>query len=273
MFFGWHRQGGNFTNVAKTSSLKLLTEWHEQTGKSGFLELQSVFFKDTDIPGAKGLAIRGDWSEAWSHTLSELRPLVESGAVIGVHLGDELVWNNVTWRDLDLVATQVKHDLPNLVVYYDEGGAPLWSEPCRNINHLECDYPHVPSAIDVVSTDDYLSLALPRSNHGQPETFYNRYLYPKMLSHQKAMVIPPVSNLSLCQNHSQTVHDLDTCVLDETKRYLRWIEHDARIVGLDAFHFGTYGHDIGLEDLPLTRACYATLAAQLLRAGARPRPL
>eukprot|EP01052_Picozoa_sp_SAG31_P014703 SAG31_NODE_922_length_10976_cov_8.838742_11_plen_81_part_00 len=68
----------------------------------------------------------------------------------------------------------------------------------------------------------------------------------------------------------QTKEALDACILNQTIGYLRWIEDDEKIVGIDAFHLGSYGQtDTGLVDLPQSLACYATLGAQLL--GAQPR--
>jgi hypothetical protein len=65
----------------------------------------------------------------------------------------------------------------------------------------------------------------------------------------------------------QTNAALDDCILNQTIEYLRWIDTDEKIVGIDAFHLGTYSaHDPGLVDLPKSLACYATLAAQLLEA-------
>ena len=82
------------------------------------------------------------------------------------------------------------------------------------------------------------------------------------------MVIPPVYNVSsLCgTGFMHSVYALDSCILNQTQMYLRWIEQDERIVGLDGFHFGTYGkYDVGLQDLPRSKDCYARLGDQLTR--------
>eukprot|EP01047_Picozoa_sp_COSAG01_P081484 COSAG01_NODE_16265_length_1253_cov_6.086655_2_plen_161_part_00 len=157
------------------------------------------------------------------------------------------------------------------------------------MNHLRTEYPHVPEAVDFVSTDDYGSINVPAGwNASQVKRLanaryqYPRFLYPKMLPHQKVWVIPPVYNVSFGDCHGkgecktseegvprecpmlQTKAALDDCILNQTLGYLRWIEQDERIVGLDAFHLGSYGeHDTGLLDLPKSLDCYATLGKQL----------
>lgn len=43
----------------------------------------------------KGLMVRPDALSRWAATLSEIRPLVDGGIIVGVHVGDELVWNKL----------------------------------------------------------------------------------------------------------------------------------------------------------------------------------
>lgn len=63
----------------------------------------------------------------------------------------------------------------------------------------------------------------------------------------------------------QTNAALDDCILNQTMGFLRWIESDSMIAGINAFHLGTYSaDDPGLVDLPKSLDCYATLATQLL---------
>jgi len=110
-----------------------------------------------------------------------------------------------------------------------------------------------------------------------PDHFYAKFLFPLLLPHQKVWVVPPVANLSdaistsftNCSAHGNSTaiirdfETLDACVMEESVRYLRWIEKDARIAGIDGFHWGSYGADIGLGDMPKSRACYEKLGAQL----------
>jgi hypothetical protein len=54
--------------------------------------------------------------------------------------------------------------------------------------------------------------------------------------------------------------------------YLRWIDADDKIVGLDAFHLSTYGKapgfvDYGTVSMPKTLDCYLTLGDQLNAKG------
>jgi hypothetical protein len=163
---------------------------------------------------------------------------------------------------------------------------------------MRTEYPHIPAAVDYVSTDVYASIN--GDWHNAPWQ-YPKYLYPKMLPHQRAFVIPPSFNVSFadchgpgeCADNGPTpprgectgrtparkctnarglkcpaitdIAKLDACILNQTIGYLRWIEADEMIVGLDAFHLNEGSvFDVGLADMPRSIECYATLGAQLV---------
>ena len=62
-----------------------------------------------------------------------------------------------------------------------------------------CRYPHIPAAVDFVSTDDYGSINTGGLNASQIKRLsnapyqYERFVYTKLLPHQGVFVIPPVS--------------------------------------------------------------------------------
>ena len=88
--------------------------------------------------------------------MPQLKPLIETKVLIGFMLGDELVWNNISWINLNTTANQVKKDCPDAFLFYNEGGAPLWGS--YNVNHMHTEYPKIPPAVDFVATDDYATL-------------------------------------------------------------------------------------------------------------------
>lgn len=259
-FFGWNAANGSFTNVAQSSSLEVLERFFNETGRPGILELQNIFFERTQAVGMRGLELRTDYRSRWAVAASNIRA-VDPRVVVGFQLGDELVWNGVTWAQLNATSVLVKTTFPHLFIHYDEGGKPLYHSPCMNVNHQVCEYEHVPDAIDYVSTDDYL----PFSAHNAARMFYEKFLFPKMRPHQRVWVIPPTFNSSeTCPGVGTSIEAIDACLLNQTLSYLRWADADDRVVGIDAFHFGTYGADVGLVGLPRTLECYRTLGQQLV---------
>jgi hypothetical protein len=178
---------------------------------SGILELEGTFFAPTNATrnGKKmrGLMMRPDGEQAWAKLLPQVRALVKQKILVGFMLADEPVWNNISWVDLNTTANLVKRDCPEPFLLYNEGGAPLWGN--YNVNHMRTVYPSIPFAVDFVSTDDYGSVNTAGFNATQIKRLsnaqyqYPRFLYPKMHPHQKAFVIPPLSNMSFYDCHGQ----------------------------------------------------------------------
>ena len=226
-------------------------------------------------------------------------------------LSGRLLWNNITWNQLNATSALVKAAFPTLYVFYNEGGAsfaqalselvhvfhmrhsievrqsarlPLPGAPFyakRNINHYEVDWGtgFFPTAIDYVSRDDYASMT---AKWGAEHQYYE-YVFKRMLPHQLAWVVPPVFNVTQNPAHStltnctasaqQDLSMLDACTRDEAVRYLRWIDAEDRLVGMSAFHYSTYPpYDLGLVSLPKTLQCYQDLAAQLIQHASKNSP-
>ena len=289
-------------SMSQTASVEGIQSNFASSGRSGMLEVAGIFFgpmqtvhKGATNPNGKamrGLAYFGDAAAKanWTKLVNQIKTLVGAKrAIAGFNLGDELVHNNISWSRLNSTAALVKAAFPDAFVFYNEGGDPLYGR--SNMNGYQVIYPSIPPAVDYVSTDVYHSLADEWEN-GKfhpvllPDHFYAKYLFPLLLPHQGVWVVPPVSNLSdwnntvftNCSAHGNStaiIRDhkvLDACVMEESVRYLRWIERDARIAGIDGFHWGSYGADIGLRDMPKSRACYEKLGAQLSALKAAPSP-
>jgi len=262
-FYAWNIQTGNWTNLGQSSALKPLQAFHNMsTGgdvKQGMLELSSVFFQPMQEVNAslKGLTLRQDAYSQWEAQIPAIQAAVDEGAVQGFFLGDELVYSNITWDQLNRTASLVKQTFPSCFLYYNEGGSPLYGG--SNINGFHEPYPFVPHSFDFVSSDDYHSIDTQES----PRWFYEKYLYPKMSAAQRAFVVPPVFAWLWRANTTVTSWDLQQ--LEEGHGYIQWIGQDSRIVGVNGFHLASYPpQDLGLSyPLPLTLQCYQALATQL----------
>jgi hypothetical protein len=105
---------------------------------------------------------------------------------------------------------------------------------------LGSSYPHVPAAIDLVSSDDYGDMSQVKNT----KWFYNKFLYPKcvsaatasaaaaccsrlsdqrrflsyrLLPHQRVMLIPPTYNVTCCA--APSLPDVDACLLKQMRLY------------------------------------------------------
>ena len=111
-FYGWHPSDGNFTNIAQSPSPKGLVEFYNETGKPGILELEGVFFTGAAKP-LRGMVMKPGGAEAWKAMIPTLQPLVDQKIIVGFMLGDEIVWNGVSWKDLNSTAALVKNAFPD----------------------------------------------------------------------------------------------------------------------------------------------------------------
>ena len=91
--YGWHAAMANFTNVAQSSSLHEILQFHNDTGRPGILELQGVFFAAAPKP-RRGQVVKPSGLADFTAMLPTLRPLIQQKILIGFMLGDEIVWNN-----------------------------------------------------------------------------------------------------------------------------------------------------------------------------------
>ena len=184
-FYGWHPSNGNFTNVGQSPEPKGLEEFYNATGKPGIMELESVFFTAAVKP-LRGMVMKPGGAADWKALIPTIKPLVDKKIIIGFMLGDEIVWNGVSWTDLNATALLVKSSFPSAFLYYNEGGAPLWGN--YNVNHQKLPppgYPHIPDAVDFVSTDDYGQMITTGMNASTIHKLanapnqYQRFIYPR----------------------------------------------------------------------------------------------
>ena len=131
------------------SSTAAFPKLQERGFGPSLLHVREVLFMDRHAP-TRGL--RPDYKERWNATLEQLRPLIASGAAMGVFLGDELCWDCVSHAELTTAAELVRATLPDLlpavaeragqarpVIYYNERSnsvsLPLWdAEQSANAN-------------------------------------------------------------------------------------------------------------------------------------------
>ena len=269
-FYSWHTRTGNWSQIGQASDYQELIEFHTMTGRSSMLEAQSIFFKPIPANAGKGpnghplrgLTIREDWKEKWMAVVNTLTNasvngkgnLIQMGIIKGFMLGDELMWNNITWPQLNETANAIKASFPQTYTMYTEGGAALYAQ--RNINGYHQHYPHVPMAIDFMSSDDYGTMY----KYKNPQWFYDSFVYPFVKAkHQSVWVIPPSFKVGKHQRGNLTS---DEWCLNQTYGYLDWIEQDQCITGSDAFYFDIAG---GLLELPKTLECWQQVSAQMIQ--------
>eukprot|EP00040_Diaphanoeca_grandis_P015028 m.76471 g.76471 ORF g.76471 m.76471 type:complete len:143 (-) comp24899_c1_seq1:923-1351(-) len=107
----------------------------------------------------RGLAMKPTAMKDWAAMVEEIKPLVDRGIIKGFMLGDELIWNNITWDELNLTATVVKTTFPQAFTYYNEGAGPLYGK----------SYAHTERERDVDAGHDHTNTCREREREGKKE--------------------------------------------------------------------------------------------------------
>ena len=250
-------------------SFAIGTEQNITTITEAFREYNMTFFwaiPGSGISGGKpmGVWVRGKhgglnatWRQFMSRALDQVVPLIKSGAVIGVYLGDEVVCSGVSADDVTQVAEYTRSRIgPTALIYLNEcGGGNSWTGP-GSIGK------QVPAAIDIISIDTY---DLHNGTHEviKARTFYESTVFPRLRPHQSAFVVPGLVGSSV--GHAKPGAEEDRQNLVKLNGYYEWAKADKRVTGLHPWHWWTRNkkHDPrpgpgpyywGAEDFKLTRA-------------------
>ena len=262
-----HLQG----NTLQSNS-SLLSAWE----KYGFPSVLDV----EDLGGGfnDGLYSRGGFNHThlnprWKSLIdgvlaSALPHIGKTKAIRGIFLGDEPCCGGLPAAELDELATHVKTKLvgTGAFIYVNEcsspfvgispghDGCPVGSDFCPFSGLMGAK---IPSALDFISVDMY------KSNNGTEPAivrqFYEESVYPKLAAHQSTWVVPgtfaqPAPYVSLAESTK--------VMLEKINGYWSWAQNDTRVVGINPWHWGTWGsmqkgddiYKLGAHDFPAVRA-------------------
>ena len=149
-------------------------------------------------------------------------------------------------------------------------GALLWTNECWGLF-----YPPnvaIPPSLDFISVDRYVSPLLENAT-GRKEVdlvrrTYESYIFPKLGTGQRALVIP--GTFACDEAGALPLADADAQVAAKLEAYGAWADADARVAGFVPWHFnnrstgeGTQNDPcdmrVGLEALPRARAKLALM--------------
>eukprot|EP00656_Telonema_subtile_P019314 TRINITY_DN20588_c0_g1_i1.p1 TRINITY_DN20588_c0_g1~~TRINITY_DN20588_c0_g1_i1.p1 ORF type:complete len:301 (+),score=38.93 TRINITY_DN20588_c0_g1_i1:174-1076(+) len=231
-----------FANLGLSSNLTTLS-----TGAA--LSMKGLF--KVQLYLVYGGRLLPNWQARWANLSSELQPWVANKTVWGFHLGDELTWAGLPFEDLDALAGVIANTTwrggEKPVVYYNDGkGAIVDGKTCAGD---PVNFSHVPAGIDWISFDYYNPPA------SIVRGWYETGLYPKMLPHQHAVLVPGASGSAHWPTGPPPGWDASAMV-DRAHEYFAWAAEDPKVVGLIPWHwktlnYSTGGHwELGIESIP-----------------------
>jgi hypothetical protein len=121
-----------------------------------------------------------EWSTRLAAFGAAVRPLLKSGACVGVFLGDELMaaWD-LSWSDLSYVADGLRAELGPAALLYENDA----------FHQGLLDMPHVPSSLNFFSADGDYGWN-PFEGATGIKAAYEKHILAKLLPNQTAFVVP-----------------------------------------------------------------------------------
>ena len=217
------------------------------------------------------ITIAPDWKARWQAALREIRPLIASGAVVGVFLGDEHLYFGVTLAEVKLVADQIRGDFPAAIIYMNEAPDVAMCGYSKANVTLFADGECLPQNVDWFGFDFY---------HQDPSSWldareaYRHHVYPRFSRPDQRVV--PVSlgyqegNLTAAEAAS-----LDAFCAENAIEFLKFGLEDPRVVGLFPFYWaggtrhpdGSITGGAGISLLPRCAAAYKAIGELIIAAG------
>ena len=110
------------------------------------------------------------------------------------------------------------------------------------MNDCVGNWPHIPPELDLVGMDRYMLSSNGMDEVAGTKAYYESAIFPKLAPHQRAMIVPGLVGCSLNSSYGQTVpkEDQEQALLQKLEGYYRWAKSDARIAGINSWHFNHY---------------------------------
>ena len=234
----------------------------------------------TTIPGR--MILWPDFSLRLQALLAQAAPLRASGAVLGLNLGDELVWNCLSQDNLTVAAEAVRAACPRgekgCTLWYNEAAvfrAGAFKDSCGNANGAF----RVPPALDWFSVDIYhMDGTVQGWVQEYVAGFYDAYIFPLLSPGQRAVLVPGSfgSDVNHYPNGTYVCSRgcYDAMIAHDAADFQAWAAADARIAAVMPWNWAgcpscngsrwTPPHtccmdEIGTKDMPQAAAAWKAL--------------
>lgn len=184
------------------------------------------------VPGWE--AVLDGWLSA------EVLPRVANGTAAGVFLGDELCCHNSScWAaTIDPIAAHLRARLGADALLYENDcvDSVVGASGQPPLERVSVD-------LNFVSADMYVGYEPGGNGTVEPEAvrrFMTAELYPRMMANQSVFVVP---GTFACSNLTyMSLEESSRIVVDKLDGYFEWAKADARVAGINPWHFNYRDH-------------------------------
>lgn len=220
------------------------------------------------------------WLEAaWESRIAQLLTGTRKAelALAMVFLGDELCCAGVPLRNLTAVARHVRTLVgPRVLLWTNECPYSFAGDDRSRPSYMSA----VPPELDLISFDHYNETS-PESEAEETFQLMERYLYPRMANHQRAMLVPGTFGCKYGPHYTAGYRKMQCGVPVATQdaaqtvkimEYYKRAQADTRVVGLCPWHWFDWPQffnstqpqfGLGAVSFPKLRAALATIGHEI----------
>eukprot|EP00232_Nephroselmis_pyriformis_P015165 CAMPEP_0182886684 /NCGR_PEP_ID=MMETSP0034_2-20130328/20366_1 /TAXON_ID=156128 /ORGANISM="Nephroselmis pyriformis, Strain CCMP717" /LENGTH=470 /DNA_ID=CAMNT_0025020023 /DNA_START=167 /DNA_END=1579 /DNA_ORIENTATION=+ len=242
---------------------------------AGYVDFQEARHFQIAWHGNNGkipLSLRDDFLAQWKAALPLYRELYSNGTIIGFSMGDELVWQGLPPGELEIAAQVVRDDFPNAIIWANEAKGPVTGG--TNMFRKPANFTRVPPALSWFSIDWY---QVPGG--GGPGTakkdfvarvrrLYERYIFNRMLPHQKVALIPGAFMSS--RNPACDALCYEKYITRDSWQFWDWARDDPRVAAIIPYHWNFCGgckvtrNEVGLKEMERAKGAWKRIGHRII---------
>ena len=153
------------------------------------------------------------------------------------------------------------------------------------MNDCVSAWPYIPPELDLVGMDRYMLSSNGMDEVAGTKAYYESAIFPKLRPHQRAMIVPGLVGCSVNSSYGKLVpkEDQEQALLQKLEGYYDWAKSDARIAGINSWHFNHYASNpdgtgitnphcdwlYGVSDFPVLLARAKEIGADIIAAAGK----
>ena len=274
---------GGWANSFYSSNHLALVEAHVKIGLDQQLIYLEPDFVTWSANGSR-LVLVENWRDIITRRAHVWQELLGNGTVVGFFLGDELMWNGLSYVQLTEWSSALRAIFPSSFIWENEA-YPVYScdpsapqpqtcpekfGPCCSYGQIPINITNgIPPGLNVTSVDIYRWDPEAGPIVPKVKAYYSSYLIPRLHSGQRLFVVPGAD----ASNHNPACNAscYDSMCAGDAASFAEWIQSDAVIAGAMPWSWDSCGSgcipsldEIGCKHMNATRQAWAAQGREIV---------
>ena len=192
--------------------------------------------------------LRSNWQQILESAINSSKQALDSGAIRGFFLGDEVCCAGVTVAEIGLVAAFIKARVPPHVFTYLNECAHTFNRsemvrrgmPASSMSQGDLLGGKLPAALDYISFDEYGNSSSSAGEVVAVRRLHQQWVFPVLSPHQRVFVVPGFFSDATPDLPKATQVQQDEALVTKLEQYLRYAAEESRIEGIMPWHWKTW---------------------------------